>query len=117
MHPLLRKIFNMVHARILGPNHQLDRSFNRPLRQILREYLSLIPRGFGQAVFRSTEIICGGSGANALVTLPRKGDTFDLDGFGVSTEALPDWVREQLQMPSTEELLEMFLEQATSSHD
>ena len=68
-------------------------------------------------MFRSVEIICGGCGANALVTLPGKGDTVDLDGFGVSTEALPDWVREQLQMASTEELLEMFLEQATGSHD
>ena len=52
-----------------------------------------------------------------LAGLPKKGDTVDLDGVGVSTEALPDWVREQLQMPSTEELLEMFLEQATGSHD
>ena len=52
-----------------------------------------------------------------LAGLPRKGDTVDLDGLGISNEALPDWVREQLQMPSTEELLEMFLEQATGSHD
>ena len=50
-----------------------------------------------------------------LAGLPWEGDTVDLDGLGVSTEALPDWVREQLQMPSTEELLEMFLEQPTGS--
>ena len=48
-----------------------------------------------------------------LAGLPRKGDTVDLDGLGVSTEGLSDWVREQLQMPSTEELLEMFLEQGS----
>ena len=52
-----------------------------------------------------------------LAGLPRKGDTVDLDGLGVSTEGLSDWVREQLQMPSTEEMLEMFLEQAAGSHD
>ena len=52
-----------------------------------------------------------------LEGLPRKGDTADLDGLGISTEALPNWVREQLQMPSTQELLEMLLDQATGSHD
>ena len=31
MHPLIRKIFNMVHARILGPNHQLDQRVISPL--------------------------------------------------------------------------------------
>ena len=47
--------------------------------------------------------------------IPRRGDTVDLNRLSVSSEALPDWVREQLQMPSTEELLETFLEQATGS--
>ena len=30
-HPLIQKIFNMVHAWILGPNHQVDQRFISPL--------------------------------------------------------------------------------------
>ena len=47
--------------------------------------------------------------------LPRKGEEVDLDSLGASSEALPGWIREQIQVPSTEELLEDFLEQATDS--
>ena len=50
-----------------------------------------------------------------LAGIPRVDDTVDLDSLGVSIEALPDWVREQLEMPSAEELLETYLEQATGS--
>ncbi len=47
--------------------------------------------------------------------LPRKGEEVDLDSLGVSSETLPDWIREQIQIPSSEELLDDFLEQATDS--
>ena len=50
-----------------------------------------------------------------IARLPRKGKDVDLDSLGVSTEDLPDWIREQIQAPSIEELLEDFLEHATES--
>lgn len=50
-----------------------------------------------------------------IARLPRKGSDVDLDSLGVSSEDLPDWVREQIQVPSIEEMLEEFLEQATES--
>lgn len=52
-----------------------------------------------------------------VARLPRKGDTVDLDSLGVSIEEFPAWVREQLEMPSTGELLETLLEQMTAASD
>lgn len=47
--------------------------------------------------------------------LPRKGDMVDVESLGVSMDDLPAWVREQLQMPSTEDLLETLLEHLTGA--
>ena len=65
-------------------------------------------RVMGGMVDRATGLIAG---------LPRKGEYVDLDSLGVGSGALPDWIREQIQVPSTEELLEDLLEHATDSSE